>query len=345
MLRSNVIGTEENIRYIEISGGHKVWTQKISGGDVKLLLLSGGPSLSSRYLQPFAKYLLGKGITIYFYDQLGTGYSEPELTDTQLWNLQRYVDEVEQVREELGLDKLVLCGHSWGGLLAMEYFYKYPAHVQGLIISNMTASILSYAKSYNLIREQLSFSDQQILKECEERNDFDNPKYQAILERINKEHMCRIELPDYAIESLANMNHSIYETMMGKNEFHPNGNLKDWDRWNDLKNINVPTLLSVGRYDIMSVEDIEKMNQLIPGSSLSICENGSHLSLIDDQETYFNAIIKFINDLKFKNLAAKDSSLFHKSGSKLFANPVVSNIKESVENLSHPGHPSVYKKG
>lgn len=94
------------------------------------------------------------------------------------------------------------------------------------------------------------------------------------------------------------LNTEVYNIMQGPNEFVITGTFKDWDRWNEIKNIKVPTLLVVGRYDTMSTQDIQKMGELIPSSRFVICENGSHLSMYDDQETYFRALIKFVKDVE-----------------------------------------------
>lgn len=299
MITNNINYDSDNVKFISLKETpHKVWTKKIGEGDTKMLALAGGPGLSHDYLQPLAENLPKDKVTFYFYDQLGTGESERQLADESLWQLDRYVEEVEQVRIALGLDKFVLYGHSWGAMLAIEYALKYPEHLEGLILSNMTASVASYSESYSKLREMLSAEDQAILEKCEKEEDFDSPEYQAIIDKINEEHICRVPLPDYAIKSLVEMNKYLYQTMMGKNEFHPEGNLKDWDRWNDLEKIHIPTLLSTGRYDIMSVDDIKKMQALMPNAIISICENGGHLSMIDSAKDYFKAINNFLQALK-----------------------------------------------
>lgn len=299
MFTHNINSASDNVKFISLKETpYEVWTERIGEGDTKILALAGGPGLSHDYLQPLAENLPKDKVTFYFYDQLGTGESERQLIDESLWQLDRYVEEIEQVRVGLGLDKFVLYGHSWGAMLAIEYALKYPEHLEGLILSNMTASVASYSEYYSKLRETLSAEDQSLLEKCENEENFDSPEYQAIINKINEGHICRVPLPDYAIKSLVEMNRHLYHTMMGKNEFHPEGNLKDWDRWNDLEKIRIPTLLSTGSYDIMSVDDIKKMQTLMPNAITSICENGGHLSMIDSPEDYFIAINNFLQTLR-----------------------------------------------
>jgi proline iminopeptidase len=114
---------------------------------------------------------------------------------------------------------------------------------------------------------------------------------------INQKYMCRVPLPDCALRSLVGMNRTIDATMNGLNVFYSEGNLRDWDRWDDLNRITTPTLLIVGKYDMMDVEDVRKMSQLIPNAQLVVCNDSAHLSMIDEPETYFQAIKVFCEQL------------------------------------------------
>ena len=99
------------------------------------------------------------------------------------------------------------------------------------------------------------------------------------------------------------VNPQVYGTMQGPNEFVVTGTFKDWDRWNDLSKITVPTLLIGAKYDEMDPEDIKKMGRLIPNSRVAICENGSHLAMWDDQEAYFRHLLGFLRDVQAGRMA------------------------------------------
>ena len=130
------------IKVVTIStpnGNFKVWTKKIGNNPkIKVLLLNGGPGATHEYFECFESFLPKEGIEFIYYDQLGCGNSDNP-NDVSLWDLPRFVEEVEQVRIALGLNKdnFYLLGHSWGGILAMDYAMKYQSNLKGLIISNM----------------------------------------------------------------------------------------------------------------------------------------------------------------------------------------------------------------
>jgi proline iminopeptidase len=127
-------------------GNFRVWTKRVGNNPrIKVLLLHGGPGANHEYLEAFDSYFPAAGIEYYYYDQLGSSFSDqPDLPE--LWELPRFVEEVEQVREALRLTRnnFYLFGQSWGGILGLEYALKYQQHLKGLIISNMMASIPAY---------------------------------------------------------------------------------------------------------------------------------------------------------------------------------------------------------
>ena len=284
---------------VPISGGYNVWTRKIGDSPIKILLLHGGPGSTHEYLESFQDYLPQEGIEIYFYDQLGSYHSD-QPSDPSLWDVDRFCQEVEEVRTFLGLDQFYLFGSSWGGFLGIEYALRYQQNLKGLIISNMTASIPSYVKSINNLRNQLPVEIINKLTMYEDKYDFKNPEYEELLvEHLYNKHICRIvPWPDAVVRGLTKINEEVYNTMQGPNEFVVTGTFKDWDRWDDLHNIKVPTLLLGGRYDTMAVEDKEEMGRRIPNSRVGICENGSHLSMWDDADTYFDFIKQYVKDVE-----------------------------------------------
>ena len=281
-----------------VNGKYKVWTKRVGSGDTKVLLLHGGPGASHDYLKNFADHLPQAGYQLYLYDQLGSWRSD-QPDDLSLWTIERFVEEVETVRQALGLEDFILVGQSWGGMLAIEYALKYQDHLKGLVISNMVASFPRYVEGINEIRAQMDPATRAILEKYEAADDYENPEYQEILMgELYAKHLCRLDpWPQGVVDTFAHLNHSIYLYMQGPSEFEVTGTLKNWDRMADLHHITVPTLLIVGRYDTMRVSDIEEMNELMPNSQLLICENGSHISNYDDEEAYFAGLIEFLDGL------------------------------------------------
>ncbi len=295
-------------RMIPVDGKYNVWTKKIGDGKIKVLLLHGGPGFSHDYFECFEDFLPKEGIEFYYYDQLGSGYSDNP-TDTTLWNTARFVEEVEQVRKGLGLDSFYLFGHSWGSMLAMEYLQKYQSHVKAAVLSNMSAGIKGYL-SYTAQLKQKYFSPQDIktYDSLDNLKLYDSPQYQDLLmNKLYTQAICRIPVenwPEPIMRAFKKANHTIYIQMQGVDEFHVTGNFKDWEMWDRLPDIKVPTLVIGGIYDEMDPEDMKKEGKLIPNSRTYLCPNGSHLSMYDDQQNYFKNLIAFLKEVESNKFIA-----------------------------------------
>lgn len=282
-------------RSIQIDGKYNVWVKQVGTGPIPVLTLHGGPGVPHFYFECMEDFLPQAGVRFWYYDQLGCGFSD-QPADTSLWTLERFREEVEQVRVALGLEQFILFGQSWGGMLAIEYALKYPQHLSGLVISNMTASIPSYVDYVGQLRSKLPADIQAVLTKYEAKGQYEAPEYQeAMLKGVYSRHICRLDpWPEPVARAFAHLAAPVYNTIQGPNEFVVTGTMKSWDRWKDLPNLKMPTLLIVGRYDEMNPADIQKMGTLIPDSKVVICEKGSHLSMWDDQETYFAALVPWL---------------------------------------------------
>ena len=292
------------IKVITIStpkGNFKVWTKKIGNNPkIKVLLLNGGPGATHEYFECFESFLPKEGIEFIYYDQLGCGNSDNP-NDVAMWDLPRYVEEVEQVRIALGLNKdnFYLLGHSWGGILAMDYAVKYQNNIKGLIISNMMSSAPDYGKyAEDVLSKQFKPEVLKEIREIEAKKDFSNPRYMELLmPNFYAEHICRIPLQDWpepVNRSFAKINQSLYVTMQGPSEFGLSGKLEKWDRSQDLKKISTPTLVVGAKHDTMDPKHMEWMSTQFQNGSYLYCPNGSHMSMYDDQETYMSGLIKFV---------------------------------------------------
>lgn len=303
--RSDVLSG--GIRMIPVTtpkGNFKVWTKRVGNNPrIKVLLLHGGPGATHEYFEAADSFFPGAGVEYYYYDQLGSAYSD-QPRDTDLWNIPRFVDEVEQVRQALGLgkDNFYLLGHSWGGILAIEYALEHQQHLKGLIISNMMASI----PAYNVYAEQVLMPamDQKALAEIralEAKADFQNPRYMELLvPNYYVDHILRMppdEWPDPVNRAFAKINHDIYVRMQGPSEMGASGLLEKWDRTADLPRITVPTLAIGARYDTMDPKGMDMIARTVARGRYLYCPNGSHLSMYDDQQTYFAGVTAFLKDV------------------------------------------------
>lgn len=297
------------IKMIPIStpkGTFKVWTKRVGNNPkMKVLLLHGGPGFTHEAFECFDGFLPNESIEYIYYDQLDSYYSDKP-NDSTLWTTEHYVEEVEQVRQALDLtkDNFYLFGHSWGGILAMEYAFKYQDNIKGLIISNMMASIPEYEKyAAEVLGPQLPPEVYKEIKEMEENNDFGNPKYEELVTtHYYTEHVLRMPLeewPEPLNRAMKHLNPNIYIFMQGYSEFGVTGNasLKGWDVSERLKEISVPTLVIGAAHDTMDPKYMEWMSKQVQNGRFLLCPNGSHCAFYDDQKTYFNGLIKFVKDV------------------------------------------------
>src|SRR5580658_3093290 len=287
-------------------GTFDVWVKRVGNApDLRLLLLHGGPGATHEYFEAFDSYLPAAEIEYYYYDQLGSGFSDqPE--QPSLWDLDRFVDEVEQVRQALGLnrDNFVLLGHSWGGILAMEYALAHQEHLRGLVISNMMASAPDYtAYAEQVLMPAMDAGALAEIKALEAAGDIENPRYMELLmPHYYEHHMVRMpaaDWPDPAVRGFAHINPKIYVPMQGPSELGMSADAKlaTWDRVADLPAIEVPTLVIGARYDTMDPAHMEMMARHLPNGSYLHCPNGSHLAMYDDQDTYFAGLTRFLTSL------------------------------------------------
>jgi len=303
--RDDVISGGVKLIPIETAKGtFNVWTKRTGNNPrIKVLLLHGGPGATHEYLETFDSHFPAAGIEYYYYDQLGSYYSDqPDAPD--LWRTERFVEEVEQVRQALDLsaDNFYLWGQSWGGLLAMEYALKYQQHLKGLIISNMMSSI----PAYNHYAKDVLMADMDPevlaeIKAIEANDDFDNPRYMELLMKHHYvDHVLRMpaeQWPDPVNRAFDHINPQVYVLMQGPSELGASGRLDQWDRSSDLDQIHVPTLVIGAQYDTMDPEHMRWMANAVQKGRYLHCPNGSHISHIDDMQVYFDGLIQFIRDV------------------------------------------------
>lgn len=303
--RSDVVSG--GVRMIPIDtpqGKFRVWTKRVGNNPkIKVLLLHGGPGATHEYLEACDSFLPAAGIEFYYYDQLGSYYSD-QPDAPELWETERFVDELEQVRQALDLqpDSFFLYGHSWGGILAIEYAFKHPERLRGLIISNMMSSAPAYDRyADEVLKPQI---DQKVLQEIEAleaANDYQNPRYmQLLIEHHYTNHILRMpfaEWPEPVTRMFKHLNGKVYVPMQGPSELGISGHLEKWDRSGDLAKIKTPTLVIGARHDTMDPAHMRWMAETLPRGRYLECPNGSHCAMYDDQQVYFTGLIQFLRDV------------------------------------------------
>jgi proline iminopeptidase len=275
--------------FIEVPGG-KVWYRSVgeqSNNRAPLLCLHGGPGFTHYYLEPLEA--LADRRQVIFYDQLGCGRSErPD--DLSLWTVERFVEEVAQVRAALGLERLHLFGSSWGGMLAMQYVLDRQPELESLTLCGSPASMIRWVSDCEELLAEESAETRRVIREHEAAGFTACPEYQAAILGFYRKHVCRLDPWPAGFErSFAEAGYQVYNTMNGPSEFTVTGTLKTWDIMDRLGEIRVPTLLVGGRYDECTPGHLADMHQRIPGSQLRTIEDASHLCFAE-QPAEFTAL-------------------------------------------------------
>ena len=283
-------------------GKFNVWTKRFGNNPrIKIVLLHGGPAMTHEYMECFETFFQRQGFEFYEYDQLGSYYSD-QPTDSSLWTTERFVEELEQVRQAIGADSsnFFILGNSWGGILAMEYALKYQQHLKGMVVANMVASAVEYgAYAAEVLSKQMPPAVLAEIKRIEDHQDFSNPRYMELLiPHFYHAHICRLaEWPDGLNRSLKHVNGALYTLMQGPSEFGIRGRLAQWDIKQRLKEIAVPTLMIGAKHDTMDPKAMEQQSKQVQKGRFLYCPNGSHLSMWDDQQVFMQGVITFIQDV------------------------------------------------
>jgi proline-specific peptidase len=285
---------EAEERRVEVTGG-SVWTARLGPREgTPVLLLHGGPGAASDYMHPLAERLADHRPVV-LYDQLGCGRSDhPD--DTSLWTVDRSVAEVDQVRAALGLERCHLLGQSWGGWLAIEYMARGTRGVERLVLASTSAGIPEFMAGARGLIEELPEPHRTVLIELGAKGEYDHPDYQAAVDVFYHRHLCRADpWPDALLRSSAQMEgNQVYLTMNGPTEFDVIGRLREWDRTADLGRIDVPTLVTCGRYDEITPSCSETITRGIPNARMHVFERSAHCAHLEEPDDYARIVEAFL---------------------------------------------------
>ncbi len=268
--------------FINVKGG-KVWYRiNGTGNKTPLLLLHGGPGSSSFNLDGLAE--LGNDRPIIFIDQLGCGRST-RITDTSLMTIENYVEQVAQIRKALHLKKFYLYGHSWGTMLGIDYYLKYPRAIKAIVFSSPCFSTKAWTNDADTLIASLPEAIQNAIRENEKNKTYSNEAYQKAVTIYYKNFVKRSEVAKSRSDSSSKyFGANVYEFMWGPSEFTATGNLLKYDRLKDLPTIKVPTLLMAGEYDEARPSTVKYFQSLISGSEFKMIPNAGHATIIDNKQ-------------------------------------------------------------
>ena len=281
--------------------GYRTWYRTVGDreepGKLPLICLHGGPGASWDYLEPL-EAMAETGRRVIFYDQLGSGNSD-EPHNPALYTVALYVDEINSVRNALGLEHVHILGQSWGGMLAMEYALTQPAGLAGLILADTGSSLPQWAAEAKRLVSGLPPEVQQTLRDHEEAGTTDSPEYKKAYRVFSLRHICRLDpRPECVTRMAAKPGDEVYQTMWGASEVNITGTLKDWDITARLGEIHNPTLVVCGRYDEATPVLAETIHRGIPGSEMAIFEHSAHFPHIEETERYLQVLGRFLSQVE-----------------------------------------------
>lgn len=277
---------------LSVPGG-TVWYKAVGGGDrPPLLVAHGGPGFTHNYLTPLED-LAGERRVV-FWDQLGCGRSEMP-SDPSLWTLERSLAEVDAVREQLGLERHHLFGNSWGGMLVQQYAVDRKPELASLAVSNSLASMPRFVEDARRLRRELPQEVRDTIEFHEANGYFACPEYQGAIAFWFQRHICRLRpWPAGLEECFAGLGMEIYTTMVGPSDFTVTGNLVDWDIFDRLAEIAVPTLFLAGRYDECTPAHMVDMQARVPGSELVLFEDSAHMPFYEERPRFMDVLGDFL---------------------------------------------------
>ncbi len=282
--------------YIKVPGG-QVWYKKVgtNKNETPLLIIHGGPGITHEYLEPLEALACDRPVI--FYDQLGSGNSDKP-SDASLWTLERFVKEMDAVRNALFLKKVHILGQSWGTMLATEYIKKKGQNgIVSLVLSAPAISAGMWTHDARKYVEELPPEIKEKILSSEKSQNYSSPDYQQAIDYFYHKHVCRLEpWPDCLNRSCAKLNSDVYGKMWGPSEFTITGELKGFDNTNVLKNISLPVLFTAGEYDEATPETTQYYAGLTPGAKIIIYKDASHTHHLEKQSEYLADIRRFLLD-------------------------------------------------
>jgi proline iminopeptidase len=282
--------------FIKVTGGQVFYKRIGNGTGIPLILLHGGPGGSHNGFNKLAA--LGETRPVIFYDQLGSGQSDRP-NDLSLWTVDRFIEELNQIREALDLQHVHILGHSWGTMLAASYMLTKPEGVHSVIFSSPCLSAPQWAADQKENLKELPIEVQETLERCESEGTTDSEAYKTAMKEFNDRFVCRLkELPPDCKPEKGAFNDVVYETMWGPSEFYTTGLLKTYDVTEELHKITCPTLFTCGRYDEATPETTKGYSEKVVGSQFHVFENSAHMGYVEEPENYIKVVGDFLKSVE-----------------------------------------------
>jgi L-proline amide hydrolase len=278
--------------------GYRTWYRILgnrTNGAVPLLALHGGPGSTHNYFAPLER--LGDERPVVLYDQIGCGNSDRP-TDIE-WTVAVFRDEVDAVRGQLGLERIHLLGTSWGGMLAQEHVLSGAEGIVSLTLSSTLANLALWNEEQLKLKAQLPPEVIEVLDRHEQAETYDDPEYEEAMGVYFDRHFYRGPTPRPELEAMAKGRApDVYRAMQGPNEWTTTGALKGWDIRDRLHEIDMPTLVVRGRYDMCTQPIARELVEGIRGAREVVLEHSSHTPVLEESDRYLAIVGGFIREVE-----------------------------------------------
>lgn len=261
-----------------------------------VIICHGGPGLTHDYLSSAATRLARSGRTCVLYDQVGNGRSTHSLPATAgTWSVELFVRELGALINHLGVaDEYHLLGHSWGGMLALEWARRQPTGLRSAVVVSAFASAADYTAHVAELVAALPPDVRATLDRHEAADSTDSAEYGEAMRVFYRRHVCRrAPVPEEVLRTLAAVseNPAVYHTMAGPSEFRLTGTLRDWDITAGLSSVKVPVLVLSGRHDEVTPAAVEPLYRGLPDARRVLFEESSHMPHVEEPD-HFHAVVE-----------------------------------------------------
>ncbi len=279
----------------------KLYYEKTGNGPV-VIMVAGGPGGSHVSFHGFFEKLAEK-YTLVMFDNIGRGRSD-RLKDPKKYTVWRDADDIEALRKHLGVDKVSLIGHSYGGMPAIAYSVRYGPHLERAVLSdtlhsnnawqqNIDSCNHNAANQYAEIWAQiLELRKKGILSAAEEYGELYGQCVAGLYwyNDANASKMFRSSDPKDG------GNGEVYVAMIGEDpEWIVGGTMKKFDPRKKMKSATMPILVCNGRHDRVCTPKVaSEISKLYPNATLKFFEKSGHRPWVEETEDYFESVLAFL---------------------------------------------------
>ena len=279
--------------YVPCVAGELFYESRGLNGGVPLVAVHGGPGFTSYYLEPL--FELSGVVDVVCYDQSGCGRARRAGARKDI-SIAGFVEELERLREALGVDQMRLLGHSFGGAIVGEYALAYPTRVESVIFACASLDIPRWISDGERLLGMMPLMQKMIIREGMRTGQYSSEPFLRALGAYYAKHVYGFgdEKPECIKRAELESDTDTYQRVWGPNELVVQGICKDYSIVPRLSQITVPALFMCGRFDEATPEAHEYFSSCVPGSACHIFERSAHHPQITEREEFLAVVREFV---------------------------------------------------